>query len=159
MDGHPGVAGWAQAIGSVLAILVAVAVPAIQNWQRDRREQKAVRLSYELLISHANDVAALIQGASQLSPPEAPVATWPEAKIVRKRLYDWLTHWRPSDMKTMLVTSNVGILISTLEEVEGIVEALESGAVRQDEIRAKLQSKARVSEHYAQEIAAALRRP
>jgi hypothetical protein len=76
MDVHPGVAGWVQAVGSIIGIATAIAVPAWQS-ERGERLQRADRAQRELSFASAA-YAAVSEGASVAASIYATCKTHPQ---------------------------------------------------------------------------------
>lgn len=64
-DAHPGAAGWFQAFGAVLAIFVAIGVPA---WNAAQAQNRLRSTAYQLAVEALEEVATYLDCISVLQP-------------------------------------------------------------------------------------------
>ncbi len=58
IEAHPGLAGWFQAIGAILALVIALGLPALQGWLRKRHLRHAAFVSASSAVNHLRLFAA-----------------------------------------------------------------------------------------------------
>jgi hypothetical protein len=74
IEGHPGTAAWVQAVGAIIALVIAIAVPWFQQWWTKLAEQRSLRHALHTEVAMVAEQCILeLRHWRVAQPPPTPI--------------------------------------------------------------------------------------